>query len=267
MVAALLTHKPYVVTFHTGGHSSKRRNSLRRFQWRALRPLLRRAAALVAVCQFEVDLFAEILDIPSERFWLVRNGAEIAPPSATHVALYPDAEPVIVSVGRLERYKGHHLVLQALPVLRSEHPTARLVIVGSGPYERDLRALAARLSLNDAVDFRCYGPDQREELAALLERADALALLSEYEAHPIAVMEALSLGTPAVVADTSGLHELTEMGLATRVPLAASPQEVATALSRAPSTLPPDMNLPTWDECAAQLAEIYNEVLRVRQRS
>jgi glycosyltransferase involved in cell wall biosynthesis len=200
MAAALLTRKPYVITFHTGGHSSSRRQSIRRLQWRALGPLLRRAAGLIAVSQYEVDLFSEILGIPPERFWLVRNGAELASPPPGHEALYPDADPVIVSVGRLERYKGHHRVVQAIPALRTRHPKVRLVIVGSGPYEAGLRSLVAKLGVEEAVEFQCYGPEQRGELAALLERADALALLSEYEAHPVVVMEALSVGTPVVVA-------------------------------------------------------------------
>jgi glycosyltransferase involved in cell wall biosynthesis len=265
MAAALLSRKPYVITFHTGGHSSSWRRSVRRFQWRALGPLLRRAAALIAVCQYEVDLFSKILDIPPERFWLVRNGAELASPPPGHTALYPDADPVIVSVGRLERYKGHHRVVHAIPALRAHHPKVRLVIVGSGPYEAGLRKLVATLGVEEAVDFECYGSEQRGELAALLGRADALALLSEYEAHPVVVMEALSVGTPVVVADTSGLRELAEMGLATRVPLAAGPDEVAAALSQASASVAPTVDLPTWGECAARLAEIYRDVLLRQQ--
>ena len=55
---------PYVVTFHGGGHSSRLRNLLRVRQRAVLRPLLARAAALVAVASFEVDGYAAELRVP-----------------------------------------------------------------------------------------------------------------------------------------------------------------------------------------------------------
>ena len=53
----------------------------------------------------------------------------------------------MLSSGRLERYKGHHRAIEALPLLRSTHPDAHLVILGGGPYEAELRALAERLGV------------------------------------------------------------------------------------------------------------------------
>jgi glycosyltransferase involved in cell wall biosynthesis len=44
-----------------------------------------------------------------------------------------------VSCGRLERYKGHHRVIEALPLVQQTVPDATLHILGSGPYEKELR--------------------------------------------------------------------------------------------------------------------------------
>jgi hypothetical protein len=75
-------------------------------------------------------------------------------------------------------------------------------------------------------------------------------------------MEALALGRKVVVADTSGLSELASEGLATAVPLHASPQMLAATLARVagyPNPVAPA--LPTWDDCAAQVLGLYREIL------
>ena len=51
----------------------------------------------------------------------------------------------IVSVGRVERYKGHHKAIEALPHLLETHPEAHVQVLGSGPYEPELLALAESL--------------------------------------------------------------------------------------------------------------------------
>ncbi len=65
------------------------------------------------------------------------------------------------------------------------------------------------------------------------------------------------------MADTSGLSELGRDGLATTIPLDASPSEIAAAvlkLAAEPRTAPPP--IPTWDDCVAQLEALYREVAR-----
>jgi len=50
-------------------------------------------------------------------------------------------------------------------------------------------------------------------MASVLSTADLVVLLSEYEAHPVAVMEALALGRRVLTSDTSGFAELAQKGL------------------------------------------------------
>jgi glycosyltransferase involved in cell wall biosynthesis len=78
-------------------------------------------------------------------------------------------------------------------------------------------------------------------------------------------MEALGLGRPVVLADTSGLTELGRQGLATLVPADAGGDHVATALLDAASSrrwadAPPA--LPSWDDCAAALLDVYRAIAR-----
>lgn len=252
---------PTVLTFHTGGYSGWLRPRLRDTQWRLLRPYLRQVDRLVAVCEHEVELFSARLGIPRGQIRLIRNGTEAAQPSPDP----PDVggDPLILSVGRLEHYKGHHRVLGAMPSVLERAPGAHVGIVGSGPYERKLRRLVAKLGIDGAVTFCSYGFDHRDQLSALMASADVVALLSDYEAHPVSVLEAASLGVPIVVAEGSGLSELARDGLARSVPVDAAPSVVAKVLVEASlRTDSPALPWHDWDQCAGQLLELYGSLPR-----
>ena len=261
-LACLRSGKPYVVTLHTGGHSSPARHGLRGLQWRVLGPLLRRAAVVIGVSEHEADLFHRLSGVPRERLRVVRNGGALPLPPTD---VPPLEGPVLLSLGRLERYKGHHRLVEALPSLLTTHPGARVVVLGRGPYEDELRALAERLGVADRVEIGFVEGGDRAQMARRISEASVVALLSDYEAHPVAVMEALTLRKPVLVTTTSGLTELVTAGLALGTSADPGPEEVAAGVRAQldDPVLPPEgFRLPTWDECAAALAGIYREVLR-----
>jgi glycosyltransferase involved in cell wall biosynthesis len=258
MLAAILRRTPFVLTFHTGGNSSAFREKARRTQFRLLSPLLRRAHTLIGVSLYEARRFEEIMGLPPGAITVVRNGGSLPAAPAT---LQPEPG-LVVSVGRLERYKGHHRVIEALPYLRKVRPEARVEILGSGPYESELLARAEELGVADRVDIRFVPPVDRGLMAECLARAGVMALLSDYEAHPVAVMEALTAGRPAVVSRTSGLTELADLGWAAGVDRDASAEETARAIERQleEPVLPDAAVLPTWDTCVEALVGVYDSV-------
>ncbi len=264
MAAARRARVPYVLTFHAGGHTSRWRNAARRPQLQALRPLLAGAARLVAIADFEVERYSRLLRLPRERFVTIPNGFELPAPRP------PDGRdadgPLIVSCGRLERYKGHHLAIEALPHVLREHPRARLWIAGRGPEEAALRAQARRLGVEAAVEIGAV--EGRQEMSDRLAGASLAVMLSSFETQPLAALEAASLGVPLLVARNSGLAELVEKGLAPAVERDAPPQEHARAIAaqlRDPMR-PGPVILPSWDDCAAALAELYRSVRAIRER-
>jgi glycosyltransferase involved in cell wall biosynthesis len=258
MMAARRARLPYAVTFHTGGHRSGLRRSIRPLQWRLLRPLLRRASALIAVSQFEASLFHSAMGSAAPQILVIRNGGVTSTQRQQPTKVDPT---LVLSIGRLERYKGHHRAIEALSALRERIPEARLLILGSGSYEGQLRGLAARLGLAEAVEIRSIPASSRGELVDAIAAAGVIVLLSEYESHPVAVMEALSLRRPVVVAATTGLLELAEAGSVRSVPINAPPGDVADVLAnelQEPTS--PTTTLPTWDECVDQLLEVYERI-------
>jgi glycosyltransferase involved in cell wall biosynthesis/GT2 family glycosyltransferase len=263
MLRALWLGIPYVVTFHGGGHSSEARNRTRRLQRLLLRPLLRRATRLVAIARFEIEEYGAELGLPPERFAFIPNGTDLAfSASAASGNGLPDGPPAIASIGRLERYKGHHRVLAAFPFLLAREPDARLLIVGKGPYEPELRKQAEELGLGSSVEFTSTPPDEPAAMAALLRQISLVVLLSDFETHPLVALEAAAAGRRLLVADASGLSELAEDGFARAVSPDASPEEVADAIAEEllaplPTRLP---QLSSWDECARQLHELYHSL-------
>ncbi len=259
MLASLLSRQKYVLTFHSGGHSSALRRSLRGLQWRILAPLVRRADALVGVSQSEVEQFSRGMHIPRNRFRVVRNGAQVPEGVAGTVREDPD---LIISMGRLERYKGHHRVIEAMPAVLRQCPNARLEVIGAGPYEPDLQRLVAGLGLDRAVRIFAWDPTDRMGLARHLAACGQFVLLSDYEAHPVAVMEALGLGRKVLTTRNSGFAELADLGWLATVPPQAGGEAIAQAILQglaAPPATP--VTLPTWHEAAASLLRIYADVV------
>jgi glycosyltransferase involved in cell wall biosynthesis len=252
MLAAGNAGIPYVVGIHSGGHSSTVRGALRPAQQAMLRPLFAKAYRVTAVSAFEADLFRRRLRLSPDRIALVPNGSDLPkvqrrPP--------PTTRPLLVSVGRLEGYKGHQRVIRALPTVLARYPHARLIIVGSGPFERKLVELAGRLSVSGNVEITSIAGSDREGLARLLARASLLTLLSAYESQGLAAVEALAAGCPALVAHTSALAELAARGWAASVPLDASATAVGEAILHQLERpiVPGQVELPSWDECATTM--------------
>jgi glycogen synthase len=273
MAAALRAGTPYVVTPH-GGNASPLRKPFRPVQRRALGPLLRRAQAVIALNERQRDALVRELELRPERMHVIPNGSDLvddleptpAPPA--HATL---GRPVLVSPGRLERFKGHHRVIAALPHMLAAYPDVTLRILGEGPYETELLRQARELGVADRVRIEFFALERRRELAAAMATADVGVVLSEYETQPVAVLELAALGVPIIVADTQGLRELATDGLARLISLDAAPDEVAGAIMQvleqpAPAVVPSQPLLPSWETVTDELLSVYDEVLGRRRR-
>jgi glycosyltransferase involved in cell wall biosynthesis len=126
-----------------------------------------------------------------------------------------------------------------------------------------LHRLAQRLGVADRVRIEGVPSSDRVQLSDLLSSAGLVVLLSEYEAHPVAIMEALSLHRPTLVSDATGLRELAQKGLCRSIAVGARPRAVAAAMAEALAAPPATRQtaLPDWDGCAQELIGIYRRVL------
>lgn len=113
----------------------------------------------------------------------------------------------LVYVGRLAPVKNHALLLTAFKLAALTMPTLRLWMVGDGSERKGLESLAAELGIESGVTF--WG--QQLDVAPYLSAADAFIMSSRSEGLPMSLLQAFSLGLPAIVTDVGGMAEVVRM--------------------------------------------------------
>ena len=141
----------------------------------------------------------------------------------------------MLSVARLVRYKGLDTGLLVLAELSRRYPDLGYVIVGSGEQLDDLRAMAARLGLQDRVYFLTDVSDQ--ELPALYNLADIYLGLTratelDVEGFGISLVEASACGVPVVAARTGGIPDAVREGETGVLVNPEDPRTIAEAVGR-----------------------------------
>ena len=110
----------------------------------------------------------------------------------------PDGVPLFLFVGRLMWYKGLHIILDALRALREQGQDFRMVFIGAGGDEKEVRAEVETLQLSDRCFFTGSIAD-RETLRAWYSRADLFLFPSTFDTNGLVVREAAASGCPSVL--------------------------------------------------------------------
>jgi len=156
---------------------------------------------------------------PGEKIFVVWNGVDpdIYNPKAitqheidTLRAKYgiKTDERMILFVGRLNWVKGIINLVQAMPHVLKEYPKAKLVILGTGDEEANIRNLLKRLDINDRVVCRFEFVSEHERILHYAA-SDLCAFPSLYEPFGIVSLEAMAMEKPIMVGakGVSGLRE------------------------------------------------------------
>ncbi|MGW2769485.1 glycosyltransferase family 4 protein [Streptomyces sp. NPDC001275] len=140
--------------------------------------------------------------------------------------------PVVVCVSRLVRRKGQDTLIRAMPRILAAEPDTVLLIVGGGPYEKELRALAARTGVSGSVRFT--GAVPWAELPAHYGAGDVFAMPCrtrrgglDVEGLGIVYLEASATGLPVVAGDSGGAPDAVLDGETGWVVRGGSPEETA----------------------------------------
>ena len=136
----------------------------------------------------------------------------------------PD-EVVVGTVANFRAQKDYPNLLAGAVVLRDRGVPVRIVAVGQGPLEEEMRAEHARLGLAGRVELL----GERADAVRVMSGCDAFVLASNNEGLPVAVMEALALGLPVVATAVGGLTEAVDATNGVLVP-ARDPQALAGAI-------------------------------------
>ena len=163
-------------------------------------PLVYRHCHFTAISEStRSDLLAR--GVPVERTRVIYCGIDSA--AFTPAPDERSPTPIIAYVGRLRRYKGVGLILQAVAAMRDRR--TEVEIAGSGDDRPRLEALARSLDLDRRVRFLGFVSEAQK--SALLRRAWIVSLTSPKEGWGITNLEAAACGTPVVASDSPGLRE------------------------------------------------------------
>lgn len=206
LIAALLPGIPFVVTSHGADLYALRGrllNTLKRF-------VIRKSSATTVVSG---AMRKTLLDMGADvgKVSVLSMGVDISQHFIPNPHV-PRSTDEILFVGRLVEKKGVHFLLRAMPEILRRYPSAYLTIVGFGPEERSLQALASALDLGDKARF--LGAVQQSELPTLYQRAALFvapfveAVSGDQEGLGLVVMEALGCECPVVVGDVPAMAEI-----------------------------------------------------------
>ncbi len=178
---------------------------------RMIRWAMARADALISVSAGLKQAMAD-LGAAADRITVLRNGVDLTmfkPPTdgGSRNALRAAWEiqgPTLLSVGHLIERKGQRLIIQAL----SHLPGWTLLLVGEGPEQAKLEALASHLGL--AARVRFMGMQAHETLAQLYGSADISVLASSREGWANVLLESMACGTPVIASDIPGNPEVVQ---------------------------------------------------------
>lgn len=116
-----------------------------------------------------------------------------------------EPQPLVVFVGRVERYKRVDVLLDALAAVRRDGLYARAIVAGTGDALEAVRARVARLGLGDAVAVPGFVDE--DEKVRLLRAAAVAVQPSEKEGWGLTVIEANACGTPCIASAVPGLRD------------------------------------------------------------
>jgi glycosyltransferase involved in cell wall biosynthesis len=203
--AAMLARRPLVSTLHTVPRPLAGREAVKEKLAIASASL---GKTVIFVSQASLDGFAGVIK-RRPNWQVVSNGVDLtefhpgddAMPSDIPV---PVGAPIATFVGVLREQKGQSAAVAAWPEVVRRFPDARLLLVGTGQLEAQLRSQAAAAGLEDHVIFA----GGRSDVPTILRASTLVLLPSEGEALPTVLIEAAGCGRAVVATSVGGVPEV-----------------------------------------------------------
>ena len=141
-----------------------------------------------------------------------------------------DGHEVVLHVGRIAAEKGLRMLVEAFANVKRDRPDAKLLFVGTGPFEPEVRARVGAWGLQDDVIFAGFVPDA--DLPAYYAAADVFAIASKFETQGLVVLEAMASGKPVAGANFRAIPDFVRNGTNGYVFPPGDPQAAAAAINR-----------------------------------
>jgi len=189
--------------------------------------LLRTTDRVICVSRRDVDTGVRVGIVDPAKTVVVLNGID-SRAFFGHRSYAISGGPCLGTIGRLHAQKGHAVLLDALPALRSEFPGLRCRIIGEGELMGALRARATALGIEACVEFA----GSRTDVADQLNTFDIFLLPSLWEGLPLVLLEAMASGSPVVASAVDGVGEIVTDGRDAVLVPPGDPAALAAAVRR-----------------------------------
>jgi teichuronic acid biosynthesis glycosyltransferase TuaC len=238
-----------------------------------IRSVLKRADGVIAVSQSLKDIMVD-LGCPAKKITVIGNGIDrkkFAPKpggEARRILSLPAARPIVLSVGSLLELKGFHILIDAVARLRTRIPDVLMVVLGEGPYRRQLESQVRALGLEENVML--VGAKPHAQLATWYSAADLFCLASSREGQPNVLLEAMACGLPVIASRVRGTPEVvvspTLGRLVERTPEAFE-QAIESALQQQwdGRLIAAHARQRDWEKVASEILTVYADVLSRHQ--
>ena len=176
---------------------------------RLMKPLSNK---VVAVSEFDRELYISYEGLPAEKVITVYNGIDVSRFSETlgqqkarEACNLPKKKYLIGVIARLAPQKNHHALFKALRLLPDDLlQDTQCLLIGSGDLKLDLEAEIKRLGLEEHISFL----GERQDIPNILQAIDVLVLPSHWECLPMVLVEALAAKCPIVATKVGGVPEI-----------------------------------------------------------
>ncbi len=140
----------------------------------------------------------------------------------------PDGQLLLLTVAGMRPEKGYDVLLDATRILAERDVPVRVVAVGGGPMEDEVRERRRAMGLEDRLQLL----GQRDDVLRLMAAADVYVLASHQEGMPVTLMEATTMGLPIVATSVGGVPQVVTDGVEGLVVPPADPERLADALEQ-----------------------------------
>lgn len=163
---------------------------------------LRKIDKNVAVSKGMAELFYN-LKISKTIYTYIHHGVTVES-SNLKEDKYRKADPQLIIVGRIELFKGHHYLIDAMPKVIAEFPLVQLLVLGEGSEKENCIRQAEKLGIQNHIQFLGY----QFRPYSYISNSDVIILPSVFEPFGLVYIEAFALKTPIVAFDTAAGNEI-----------------------------------------------------------
>jgi len=141
-----------------------------------------------------------------------------------------DSQKICVSIGNLERVKGHDVLIKAIGILKKKGQDISCYIVGTGSRLNYLKELASRCGVKDNIYF--LGVKPHSEICDYINISDIFVLPSRNEGAPVVLLEALACGKPVVASKVGNVKDILGARDCGYIVDSENPNELADAIEK-----------------------------------